>query len=211
LIQFPELGSSEESLIHLTRNDTLNGNSNLEYCLLEVTAPKGYGIKVSGLLGQLVFVQMYSENFRIHFEFNSTITENVSFPEKFFGNKLLIAVENNENLADISNQTLIKTSLALNAFKCITKEPQTSNDVNCIDAKDVIELNYESSGDIKAYDPETLCDEGLTACANGNCISIYLFCNHNDDCGDNSDETDNMCKSYSNIEPSESNNFFFYS
>ncbi len=200
MIQFPELGSSEESnfkLIHLTRNDTLSRNSNLNYCLLKITAPKGYCIKVSGLLGQLVFVQMYSENSRIHLEFNSTITENVGFPEKFFGNELLIVVENNENLAHISNRTLIKTSLTLNAFKHVSIEPQGFNVVNCIDAKDVI----ESSGDIKAYNPETLCDEGLTACPNGTCIPINLFCNHNDDCGDNSDETDNMCKSYSKIEP----------
>jgi hypothetical protein len=203
-MKFPELGSSEQSnfkLIHLTRNDTLSGNSNLNYCLLEVTAPKGYGIKVSGLLGQLVFVQMYSEGFRIHFEFNSTITENESFPEKFFGNKVLIVVENNENLAHISNPTLMKTSLTLNTFKCVSIKPQAFNGVNCIDAEDVIELNYESSGDINAYNPETLCEEGLTACANGTCIPINLFCNHNNDCGDNSDETDNMCKSYPKIEP----------
>ncbi|XP_033099551.1 uncharacterized protein LOC117103150 [Anneissia japonica] len=54
----------------------------------------------------------------------------------------------------------------------------------------LLHLGLSSSS---SYDISFPCTEGEFQCANGNCIPDFLVCNDNNECGDNSEEAENIC------------------
>ena len=87
--------------LYLTRKKPIRFEHN--FCGLTVNTTDNFYLEMWGHLGQLMMDKSRSDGRSIQFVFNSKITENKDFSEKFYTNKVNVFIENNE--IEINNQT----------------------------------------------------------------------------------------------------------